>query len=122
MIKLVKKFKFEAGHHLPNHPKCGIKHGHSFQLEVSVEGRIRKETGMVIDFHDLKAIVNSYIIEKVDHKYLNDEFEFIPTCENLVVWIWKQLEEPLALSKVRLQRIKLAETSDNYAICYGKGN
>jgi 6-pyruvoyltetrahydropterin/6-carboxytetrahydropterin synthase len=121
MIRITKKFTFEAAHIIPGHPKCGKCHGHSWVLKISVDGEIN-ENGMVIDFHDLKSLISAYVIDKMDHKYLNDEFKFTPTCESLVMWIWEQLEEPLKSSGVKLQRVKLAETSDNYASYYGKTN
>ncbi|NCN86945.1 6-carboxytetrahydropterin synthase QueD [archaeon] len=114
---IVKKFTFEAAHFLPKHPTCGQVHGHSFVLKVSVKGEIKNH--FVIDFYDLKAIVNNYVIDKLDHRLLNDIFEY-PSCEDISVWIWNQLKEPLELSGVELQRIKLQETVDNYFCYYGE--
>lgn len=117
MLTLVKRFTFEAGHFIPNHPKCGTKHGHSWTLKVSIQGEI-KPNGMIVDFHDVKSIVQFHILERVDHKFLNDEFDFIPTCENITNWMWNQLEESLKATGVQLQRIKLCETFDNCISCY----
>ncbi len=118
-VVLTKKFTFEAGHYLPGHPKCGTQHGHSWCLKVSIRGKV-KENGMVIDFSELKGLVDSYVINKLDHKNLNDVLDFTPTCEYLAEWIWMQLVEPLGLSGIELQRIKLSETPDNNVVYYGK--
>jgi 6-pyruvoyltetrahydropterin/6-carboxytetrahydropterin synthase len=117
-ITLVKSFPFEAGHFIPGHPQCGGQHGHSFLLKVSIEGETRDD-GFVMDFHDLKGLVHSYVVDKIDHKNLNDSFAF-PSCENIVIWMWEQLKGPLALSGVTLKRIKLYETRDSCACYYGK--
>ena len=91
-MEITKKFTFSAGHFVPDHPKCGHQHGHNFDLEVTVKGNV-KENGMVMDFHDLKSIVGSYVVDKLDHTNLNDRFT-VPTSENVGIWIWEQLEEP----------------------------
>lgn len=122
MLTLIKKFTFEAGHYLPGHAKCGTQHGHSWTLKVSVEGEINYQTGMVVDFSILKDEVWYYVLSKLDHKNLNDEFQFVPTCENLVIWIWEQLEMPLESRGLKLKRIKLGETADNQVAYYGENN
>lgn len=116
---IVKKFTFEAGHFIPNHPKCGEVHGHSWVLKVSVKGEL-KENGMIMDFHDLKDLVQNNVLYKLDHKFLNNEFNFIPTCENLVEWIWNELAGRVRGYGVELQRIKLAETANNFVSYYGE--
>lgn len=86
-MKICKIFTFDAAHKLPFHKgKCFDLHGHTYKLEVTVEGDVNKETGMVIDFGDLSHIVKSRIIDKFDHTYLNDFMEN-PTAENLVGYI-----------------------------------
>ena len=115
---LIKSFDFDSAHFIPNHPKCGNTHGHCWQLKVSLEGE-PNETGMLIDFHLVKDIVDENIIKKLDHKFLNEVLDFAPTCENLTKWIWKQLEDKWP-KNIKLQRIKLAETKGNYIAYYGK--
>ena len=116
---LIKKFTFEAGHYLPGHPKCGTQHGHSWSLKISIEGQV-KENGMIMDFSELKGLVDFYVLNYLDHKNLNDQFQFVPTCENLAIWIWSQLESILSSSGVRLHKIELSETSDNQVAYYGE--
>lgn len=116
MITVTKHFEFESAHCLENHPgKCRNVHGHSYKLEVEVSGE-KNDQGMIIDFGDLKSIVNIEIIEKLDHKMLNEVFDFPVTAENMVEWIAQKLEPVLwDHFQVSLERIRLYETSSSYA-------
>ena len=93
-----KQFAFEAAHVLPYHQgKCSRLHGHSYRLDVSVEGPLQPEgpaTGMVVDFDELARIVRASVIDALDHRHLNDTLEN-PTSENIVVWIWRRLAPQL---------------------------
>jgi 6-pyruvoyltetrahydropterin/6-carboxytetrahydropterin synthase len=97
-VQIRKHFTFEAAHVLPRHPgKCSTLHGHSYRLEVTIQGPIREggpTEGMVRDFDDLKDIVERTVIDRLDHHSLNDVI-LNPTVELLVVWIWEQLEPAL---------------------------
>ena len=94
---IFKEFTFEAAHKLPlvskNH-KCFNLHGHSFKVKVCLDGPIN-EMGWVLDFSELKTICSPYI-EQLDHSYLN-EIEGLenPTSENIAIWLWARLKEPL---------------------------
>ncbi len=103
---------------LCNHPNW---HGHNYVLEVTVAGEPNAETGFVLNLRDLKAILEQRILSKLDHKNLNLDVDFlqgiIPTTENLVVAIWRELED--ALPAGRLYRIRLYETESNYVEYYG---
>lgn len=105
-MEIFKDFRFEAAHHLPNLPdghKCRRLHGHSFKVRIYVNGPLQSDTGWVIDFADIKKAFHP-ILDQLDHHYLN-EIKGLenPTCENLAIWIWKQLKPALpALSKVEL--------------------
>lgn len=116
MITVTKHFEFESAHCLENHPgKCKHVHGHSYKLEVEVSGE-KNDQGMIIDFGDLKSIVNIEIIEELDHKMLNEVFDFPATAENMVEWIASKLGAVLREQKaVHLKRIRLYETSSSYA-------
>lgn len=119
MLTVTKRFTFEACHNLPLYDgKCARLHGHSYILEVTVSGRriIDKDNpkyGMIIDFKDLKRIVNENVIEKVDHSNLNDIFEY-STDENMVVEIFNTIKNVLPTS-LKLVSCKLWETADSYA-------
>jgi 6-pyruvoyltetrahydropterin/6-carboxytetrahydropterin synthase len=90
-------------------------HGHNYVLEVTVAGEPNPETGYVIDLKTLKAIVMREIIEKVDHKHLNHDVEFldgvIPTAENIARAFWKILEPQITEGK--LHSVRLHETENN---------
>ena len=116
---LVKKFTFEAAHNLIKyHGKCERLHGHTYKLVVKVEGRLSEED-MVIDFAELKKIVEDRVIKKLDHSYLNELFEQ-PTTERVAIWIWEQLSEPLNERGVHLVEIELWETEANGVVYRGE--
>lgn len=104
---ITKIFTFEAAHRLPNHKgKCANLHGHSYRLEVTVSGDVissGSSEGMVMDFADLSDVVEKEILSKWDHKFLNDEVDFIPTAELLANEIFKKLKAAgLPVSKIKL--------------------
>jgi 6-pyruvoyltetrahydropterin/6-carboxytetrahydropterin synthase len=94
-VQIRKQFAFEAAHVLPHHDgKCSRLHGHSYRLDVTVEGSLETTgpaTGMVIDFDALSHIVRASVIDALDHRYLNDTIDN-PTSENIIVWIWRRLD------------------------------
>jgi 6-pyruvoyltetrahydropterin/6-carboxytetrahydropterin synthase len=105
-VRLVHEFRFEAAHRLPRVPaghKCSRLHGHSFKVELAIEGPVDPETGWLIDFgvlHDLWLP----LYDRLDHRYLN-EVEGLenPTSEILARWIWRALAPKLpSLAQVTL--------------------
>lgn len=108
-MELYRRFQIEAAHWLPNVPenhKCRRLHGHSFHIEVRVEGAIGEETGWVMDFSELKAAFQP-LFEQLDHRCLNDvEGLENPTSENLAVWIFDRLQPSVPL----LTEVSVAET------------
>ncbi len=96
-----REFFFDASHRLPGYKgKCEQFHGHTYRLEVTVEGTKGKE-GMVMDFNEIKAVVSEQVIDQLDHRNLNDVFGN-PTAENIAQWIFDTLEKRLPLSSVKL--------------------
>lgn len=83
---------FDSSHLLPGHPKCGVPHGHTYKVEVTVEGPL--VDGMVIDFADLKASVRG-LLKQLDHKDLNTILPY-PTCENIASEILARLSQTFA--------------------------
>ena len=69
----------DCAHFLPGHPKCGSLHGHTYKVEVIIEGE--NQTGMIIDFSDMKQIIRT-VLAQYDHKSLNDFLEY-PSVENI---------------------------------------
>lgn len=103
-VEIYKQFTVEAAHRLPNVPpghKCARLHGHSFGIEIRLQGQLHPTLGWVEDFADVKRIFQP-IYDQLDHHYLN-EIEGLenPTSERLAVWIWDRLKPTLpALSAV----------------------
>lgn len=112
---LRKEYTFEAAHFIYNHPgKCRNLHGHSYKLFVLIEGAVTPETGMILDFDDLSRVVNTQVIDRLDHHFLNDLIP-LSTAENISVWIWDQLKPSLP----GLIQVEVFETSDNCVIYRG---
>jgi len=86
---VTKIFHFESAHHLPGHRgKCAHLHGHSYRLEVTIRGPIKdapgeSDHGMVMDFDDLSRTVKNSVIERLDHRDLNEVTGLQTTAENL---------------------------------------
>jgi 6-pyruvoyltetrahydropterin/6-carboxytetrahydropterin synthase len=119
-MRIVKTFTFEAAHVLPFHQgKCKNHHGHGYRLEVEIEGPIihNKDTplnGMVMDFGDLKEMVEEVVVERLDHTHLNELLEN-PTAENIAVWIfWNIASYFDDVPNPKLKRIRLWETPTSY--------
>ena len=116
MLSVTKRFEFHYAHRLPNYDgKCVNLHGHLGILDVEVVQAggipVPSYEGMVIDFGDLKSIVQENVIDKLDHSYLNDFIE-IPTAENITRWIVQQL---LPFLEAGLVRIRVYETPTSWA-------
>ncbi len=129
MIYLTRRESFSAAHRLflPNlndeenekmFGKCSNPnwHGHNYTLEVVIAGEVDSKTGFVLNIKKLKEIIRENVIEKVDHKNLNLDTDFmkgiIPTSENITMAIWKQLVSKIPNGK--LYSVKLYETENNY--------
>jgi 6-pyruvoyltetrahydropterin/6-carboxytetrahydropterin synthase len=93
--RLTKDFTFEAAQTLPNVPaghKCGRMHGHSFKVEVSIEGEVDPGLGWIYDHSRISRAMEP-LLEMMDHAYLNDiEGLENPTIENMAAWLWRRLE------------------------------
>ena len=87
----------DCAHHLPGHPKCGQLHGHTYKVEVIIEGQTRPG-GMVVDFTDLKARARD-VLARYDHKDWNDFLEF-PSVENICELLASQLRERIPFPMV----------------------
>ena len=100
-MRIGKIFHFDAAHFLPGYKgKCKRLHGHTYKLEIVVEGR-KKKNGMVIDFNELKTIVRETVLDRLDHQNMNEIFEN-PTAENMAEWIFDELNKKIPLCSVRL--------------------
>ena len=135
IVLATRRLRFNAAHRIHNPDlsdaentalfgKCNNPnwHGHNYVLEVSVTGPIDGRTGYVIDLGALKRLVQDEVIDKVDHRNMNLEVDFmrdlIPTTENIVVAFWRVLEP--RVRPARLTRLKLWETENNYVEYHGR--
>ncbi len=138
-VQISRKESFNAAHKLYNPAWSKEKnsevfglcanenwHGHNFDLIVTIEGEVDSETGFVVDFKKLGVLIDQSVIEKLDHKNLNLDVDFmegkLASAENLIVEIWKILEPGIVkISKFgRLLRLRLYETPRNYVDYYGE--
>lgn len=104
MWTVTREFSFEAAHalpHLPEGHKCRKLHGHSYRVRVEACGELDAR-GFVVDYAEIKDAV-APIIARLDHKNLNDLFDFPTTSEHLAAWIYHEARKSLpALSRVVL--------------------
>ncbi len=106
--RVTRSFSFEAAHQLEWHAgACKNLHGHSYRLEVTVAGEL-DANGIVIDFSDLREIVQQAVIDRFDHTYLNDLLAN-PTAELIAADIWARL----LAADLPLDRIVLWETENS---------
>ena len=133
-VRLVTASYFSAAHRLHRDDwdeetnrrvfeKCNnpAGHGHTYGLEVTVEGEIDPESGYVMDFKQLRHAVHEHVVSKLDRRHLNFDVDFLagrnPTAENIVVGIWGELENRVAPG--RLVRVTLNETEKNQVVYEG---
>ncbi|MDH5608631.1 MAG: 6-carboxytetrahydropterin synthase [Cyclobacteriaceae bacterium] len=139
MIYITRKEHFNAAHKLYNTNWSEEKnlavfgpcananwHGHNFDLYVTVKGKPDPETGFVMNYKDLSKLVRDSIIERVDHKNLNLDVDFLqgklPSCETLIYEFWQLLAPviPRVAPNCQLHALKLFETHNNYAEYFGE--
>lgn len=108
---VTKEFVFDSAHQLEDYQgPCARVHGHTYKLQVTLEGMVNPATGMLVDFSTLKKIVNERIVDKLDHRMLNEVLDFNPTAELMAQWMFNLLREDLPVVRVRLW-----ETPTSYA-------
>ena len=139
MVYISRKEHFNAAHKLYNPAWSAEKnaevfgpcananwHGHNFELIVTLKGKPDPETGFVVDLKKLSTLIRKEVIDKLDHKNLNLDVEFmkdkLASCENLIVEIWKilQAEIPLITTTGKLHSLRLYETPRNYVEYFGE--
>ncbi|MCF7804500.1 MAG: 6-carboxytetrahydropterin synthase [Candidatus Marinimicrobia bacterium] len=133
-VELTKRFRFESSHVLRNPAwddeknyaifgKCARPngHGHNYELYVTIRGEVNMDDGMLYELKQLKELVNTHLIDKVDHFHLNYDVDFlegiIPTAENLAIAFYNQLESVLPDI---LHEVRLLETENNWAVYRGE--
>tara|TARA_B100000700_G_C14884076_1_gene779469 strand:+ start:104 stop:502 length:399 start_codon:yes stop_codon:yes gene_type:complete len=130
---ITRRERFSSAHQLLNQTlnkedneklfgKCYDLHGHNYELFVTVTGKIKKKSGFIIDLKDLKKIIHTKIIDKLDHNTINNvDFmkDKIASTENLCVAIWNELKKPIQKIGAKLYKIKIYETENNYVEYFG---
>lgn len=139
MVYVSRKEHFNAAHKLYN-PKwtkeknvevfgpCANDnwHGHNFEMVVTVKGEPDPDTGFVVDLKQLSSMIRREVVEKLDHKNLNLDVEFmagkLASCENLIMEIWKIIDKhlPAITGRGKLHCIRLYETPRNYVEYFGE--
>jgi 6-pyruvoyltetrahydropterin/6-carboxytetrahydropterin synthase len=113
-LKLGLLAEFDAAHSLPGYQgKCAKLHGHTYRVEVVVEGQVGPQ-GFVIDFYELKRILGS-ALKDVDHSNLNDLLPN-PTAELIAEWLCRRLKEDLKGTAVQLVSLKLWEGRNKWVM------
>lgn len=118
-MKIYKEFKFDSAHWLPNVPaghKCANMHGHTYTIQVHCEGEVDPNLGWVIDFNDVRKVVDP-LIDLLDHKVLN-EIEGLenPTAEMIALWFWNMVKPVLP----ELSNVVVKENPNNVCIYSGE--
>ena len=137
MVFITRRERFNAAHrlfraefsdeqNLDTFGKCSNPnwHGHNYTLYVTVKGEVNPETGFVVNLKNLSQLIDNQIIEKLDHRNINLEVDFmqgkLASTENIAVGIWEELEKPVAMLGGILHCIKVCETENNYVEYFGK--
>ncbi len=117
--RLERSYRFEAAHYLPKVPpghKCARMHGHSYQIEVVIEGEVDPERGWVMDFADIDERAMP-LVRELDHHVLNEIDGLAnPTSELLAAWWWQRLAPALA----GLAEIAVSETASSRCVYRGQ--
>jgi 6-pyruvoyltetrahydropterin/6-carboxytetrahydropterin synthase len=137
MIHITRRERFCAAHMLRNENwddqknldvfgKCSNRnwHGHNFELFVTVKGEVDPATGFVINLKDLSKLIDEKVIEKLDHRNINLDVDFMAgkmaSTEVLAIAIWEQLEAGIEALGGFLHCVKLQETENNFVEYYGQ--
>ena len=116
-----RKFSFDAAHHLPKYVgNCQRPHGHHWVVELACSGNVAGDTGMVIDFKELKKFCNIFE-EKFDHTNLN-EIRYLsnPTAENICKYIYDEFNMWCVAHGVQFEYIKIWETENSMVEMRGR--
>ena len=136
MVYITRRERFNAAHMLWNYNwneqknievfgKCANKnwHGHNFELFVTVKGEVNTKTGFVVNLKDLAKIIQEKVIDKLDHKNLNLDVDFMKdkmaSTEVLAIAIWQELEANIMQLGATLHCIKVQETENNFVEYFG---
>jgi 6-pyruvoyltetrahydropterin/6-carboxytetrahydropterin synthase len=136
MIYITRRERFNAAHRLfrPEYSdaknmevfgKCSNPnwHGHNYELFITVKGEVDVETGFLVNLKTLSSIIREKIIDKVDHKNINLEVDFmqnkLASTENLAIAFWNELEFAVNELNATLHCVKIYESENNFVEYYG---
>ena len=136
MIFLTRRERFNAAHRLfrPEwseeknaevYGKCSNPnwHGHNYELFVTVKGIVNSDIGYLADLKQLSNLIREHVTDKLDHKNLNLDVDFmdgrITSAENIAIAIWEQIEMPIHKLGIELHCVKLYETENNFVEYFG---
>jgi 6-pyruvoyltetrahydropterin/6-carboxytetrahydropterin synthase len=117
--------EWTAEHNLEVFGKCSNPnwHGHNYELYITVKGEPDQLTGFVIDLKVLSRIIREKVIDKLDHRNINLDVDFmkdkIASTETLAVAIWEQIEPSVKSAGAILHSVKLFETENNFVEYFG---
>jgi 6-pyruvoyltetrahydropterin/6-carboxytetrahydropterin synthase len=136
MIYLTRRERFSAAHRMFRQDwtdeknmeffgKCSnpMWHGHNYELFVTIKGEISEDSGFIMNVSRLKDIIRSRVIDRIDHKNINLEVDFmkgkIATTENLAISIWEELKPFIEKEGAKLHCVRICETENNSIEYYG---
>jgi 6-pyruvoyltetrahydropterin/6-carboxytetrahydropterin synthase len=121
MYELTIESQFSAAHQLRGYKgKCEDLHGHNWRVQVTVSSDKLNEIGMVIDFHELKAMTNE-VTSSLDHSFLNEVFPFTeinPSSENIAKWIYESMRKKLKNKICNVVSVTVWENETSSATYY----
>jgi len=114
MFEISKQFYFDAAHFMPHMAQGHAyrqMHGHSFHVQIAIQGNPDPETGWVMDFEALDTII-AEVRSELDHRVLNEiEGLSTPTLENICAWLWRRLSSPIpGLSRITISRPSVGQS------------
>ncbi len=117
---------FSSGHYLRNyHGRCENPHGHNYKVRVTLAGEALDQTGLLLDFKQVKQVMRP-VIDRIDHQMLNDLEPFTeinPSAEHLARYFYEQTSEQLhdmTSGRVRVKNCTIWETDTTSATYYEK--
>lgn len=131
MVYITRRERFSAAHRLYRKDwsdeknlevfgQCSNKlwHGHNYEMFVTVKGEVNPETGFVINLKELSKILKTKVIDKLDHRNINEEVDFmkdiITSTENLAIAIWNEIKPDVEALNGKLDSVKIYETENNF--------
>ncbi len=131
IVAMTRRVTFSSGHrfwyaHLSDEENRNLfpgwgspyNHGHNYTLDVTVEGRVNPETGMVVNIKDVDAVLKTNIVPQFAQKSINDEVPYFkdhaPSLENMMPYLWREIEAAGLPREVKMTNLRLEELANFY--------